>query len=100
MSATVKKTGGWDDGKAQFSQYVITITNSGNSNFENWKITLEFSGKYTLSQSWSGTFEEKEKTRIVKPADYNSTISAGQSAEIGIIVSGGDDLKIKRIKLN
>ena len=100
VSATVKKTGGWDDGKAQFSQYVITITNSGNSNFENWKITLEFSGKYTLSQSWSGTFEEKEKTLIVKPADYNSTISAGQSAEIGIIVSGGDDLKIKGIKLN
>ena len=97
LQVSVKKTGGWNDGTAEFYQYTVTVSNNGNKALENWKITVEFSGKYTLSQSWSGTFEAKDKSLVIKPVDYNSAISAGQSVEIGFIVSGEAGLEVKGV---
>ncbi|MCR5322960.1 MAG: cellulase family glycosylhydrolase [Lachnospiraceae bacterium] len=97
ITVVLSHTGGWNDGKKDYYQFTINIRNDGNSALENWKITLEFAGKYELSQSWNGNFESKNKKLTVSPVDFNSTISAGGSAEIGFIICGDEVEKMPGI---
>ncbi len=88
LSATVSESGGWNDGKSYFTQYTIKLENKGSSDVTDWTVTLSFTGKTSVSQSWNGSFSSSSDTTVVvKPSDHNGTISPGSSQELGFIVS-------------
>ena len=97
LSIVLNNTGGWNDGKKSFRQFTLSIMNNGNTAVENWKITLKFAGKYELSQSWNGTFEEKGSKLVIKPVDFNAVIVKGGLAEAGFIISTEEPGKMPEI---
>lgn len=83
---TVTCSNQWLDGKKQFCQYDLTINNTGKNDITDWSVELDFSCEVTVDQSWNGNFEKSGSGLIVTPADYNQTITAGQSVNAGLIV--------------
>ena len=81
----------WSDGKKQFCQYDLTINNTGKNDITDWSVELDFSCEVTVDQSWNGNFEKSGSGLIVTPADYNQTITAGQSVNAGLIVYADTD---------
>lgn len=88
---TVTCSNQWSDGKKQFCQYDLTINNTGKNDITDWSVELEFSCEVTVDQSWNGNFEKSGSGLIVTPADYNRTITAGQSVNVGLIVYANTD---------
>lgn len=88
---TVNCSNQWSDGKKQFYQYDLTINNTGKNDINDWSVELDFSCEVTVDQSWNGNFEKSGSSLIVTPADYNQTITAGQSVNVGLIVYASAD---------
>lgn len=88
---TVTCSNQWSDGKKQFYQYDLTINNTGKTDINDWSVELDFSCEVTVDQSWNGNFEKSGSSLIVTPADYNQTITAGQSVNVGLIVYASAD---------
>ena len=88
---TVTCSNQWSDGKKQFCQYDLTINNTGKNDITDWSVELDFSCEVTVDQSWNGNFEKSGSGLIVTPADYNQTITAGQSVNAGLIVYADTD---------
>lgn len=84
---TVTDTGGWSTGSGNCSQYTVTIKNTSSTAVNNWKVTVSFSGNVTLDQSWSGNFSANGSSITITPVDFNREIAAGQSVEVGFIIS-------------
>ena len=88
---TVTCSNQWSDGKKQFCQYDLTINNTGKNDITDWSVELDFSCEVTVDQSWNGNFEKSGSGLIMTPADYNQTITAGQSVNAGLIVYADTD---------
>ena len=88
---TVNCSNQWSDGKKQFYQYDLTINNTGKNDINDGSVELDFSCEVTVDQSWNGNFEKSGSSLIVTPADYNQTITAGQSVNVGLIVYASAD---------
>ncbi len=84
---TIANSGGWSSGNGNCSQYTVTIKNTGSTAVNNWKVTVNFSGNVTLDQSWSGSFSASGSSVTITPVDFNREIAAGQSVEVGFIIS-------------
>lgn len=84
---TIANSGGWSSGNGNCSQYTVTIKNTGSTAVNNWKVTVSFSGNVTLDQSWSGSFSANGSNVTITPVDFNREIAAGQSVEVGFIIS-------------
>lgn len=96
---TVTNSGTWNSGSANCYQYTVTIRNTGNAPVSNWKISAEFDTSVTLDQSWSGTYTLNGKTVEITPVDYNKTIDAGASVELGFIVSASGNVETPRVTI-
>ena len=88
---TVTCSNQWSDGKKQFYQYDLTINNTEKTDISDWSVELDFSCEVTVDQSWNGNFEKSGSSLVVTPADYNQTITAGQSVNVGLIVYASAD---------
>lgn len=84
---TVTNSGGWSSGSGNCSQYTVTIKNTGSTAVNNWKVTVSFGSNVTLDQSWSGNFSASGSSVTITPVDFNREIAAGQSVEVGFIIS-------------
>lgn len=84
---TIANSGGWSSGNGNCSQYTVTIKNTGSTAVNNWKVTVSFGGNVTLDQSWSGSFSANGSSVTITPVDFNREIAAGQSVEVGFIIS-------------
>lgn len=84
---TIANSGGWSSGNGNCSQYTVTIKNTGSTAVNNWKVTVSFDSNVTLDQSWSGSFAANGSSVTIKPVDFNREIAAGQSVEVGFIIS-------------
>lgn len=90
VTATLNETGSWSDGRSDFTQYEVTIQNSGSETVSDWTLTLDAPTGLTVSQSWNCTLTQNGTRLLLVPADYARSIpSNGQTQGIGLIVSGG-----------
>jgi len=96
---TVTNSGTWNSGNANCYQFTVTIKNTGNAPVSNWKISAEFGTSITLDQSWSGTYSVSGKTIEITPVDYNKTINAGGSIELGFIVSASGNVETPKVTI-
>ncbi len=83
------------DGKTYY-QYEITVTNNSGKTCGSWKTQITFSENVELKDKWNGNFEVNNNVITITSVDYNETLTNGESTgNIGIIVGGSSNLKIK-----
>ena len=97
---TIANSGGWSSGNGNCSQYTVTIKNTGSTAVNNWKVTVSFSGNVTLDQSWNGSFSANGSSVTITPVDFNSEIAAGQSVEVGFIISYSGNVGTPTVSIN
>jgi len=73
----------WGNG----STIAITIKNTGSSTISNWQLNWTFSGNQKITNLWNGSYTQSGSVVTVKCANYNTTIAAGSSVEIGLTIS-------------
>lgn len=88
----------WQSGRASFSQYSLTITNSGSKVVDDWTITVKFDHKVGLSQCWNGDGKASGDTITIKSQAIDSKIPAGSSlTDIGFIITSDSECKITSV---
>ncbi len=97
---TITNSGGWSTGSGNCSQYTVTVKNTGSAAVNNWKITVSFSGNVTLDQSWNGNFSVNGSSVTITPVDFNNEIAAGQSVEVGFIISYTGSVGTPTVSIN
>lgn len=97
---TIANSGGWSTGSGNCSQYTVTIKNTGSTAIKDWSITVSFSGNIALDQSWSGNFAVSGSNVTIKPVDFNNEIAAGQSVEVGFIISYSGSIGTPTVSVN
>ena len=82
-TVTYEITNSWVDGQAITRQQIgITITNTGTSPIENWRLYYDFKGE--IEQIWSATVQVDESgNTYIDNMGWNSTIWGGSSVEFG-----------------
>lgn len=93
---SAKVVNSWQaDGKTYY-QYEITVTNNSGKTCGSWKTQITFSENVELKDKWNGNFEVNNNVITITSVDYNETLTNGESTgNIGIIVGGSSNLKIK-----
>ena len=89
---TLTQSNHWNDGKADFYQYVVNVKNTSSSKISGWSVTVSFGGNVSIDQSWSGNITASGNTVSIKPQDFNSSLAAGESVEVGFIVKTNESL--------
>ncbi|MBQ4487210.1 MAG: cellulase family glycosylhydrolase [Oscillospiraceae bacterium] len=94
VKISVSKAGGWNDGKSDFIQVDVKITNTGKENINSWTATIPFGGSAAIDQNWSSNVSISKGVITATPVDYNQDIAPGGEASFGIIVKdpGSPDL--------
>ena len=59
----------------------ITITNTGNKAFNNWKLTWTWAGNQQITQSWNSTYTQTGPNASLVNASYNKNIAARRDAQ-------------------
>lgn len=81
---------GWNSGSSMGIQLNLTVENMTGGDETDWerKITVKDGVKVEVAQNWNSSVELKGNTLIIRPADYNKTITAGASVgDIGVILN-------------
>jgi large repetitive protein len=55
----------------------ITITNTGNKSFDNWKLTWTWGGNQQITQAWNSTYTQTGPSASLVNVSYNKNIAAG-----------------------
>lgn len=86
--ATVRKVNSWYDGQRCFTQYTLTVKNTGKKKISGWKVKISFSHAIEKSGDWNGRYTYGGDYLTVRPVSWNRTIAAKKSVtDIGFIVS-------------
>ncbi len=97
---SITNSGNWSSGSGNCYQYTVTIKNTGSSAIRNWNITVNFGSNVTLDQSWNGNYSLSGTNLTITPVDFNSEIAAGQSVEVGFIISCSGSISTPSISIN
>lgn len=73
--------GGKEEG--YIMQYELKLTNQSDTTIKNWSIELIDSSKFEIINIWNGNYIIKDNIVTITPMDYNDSISAYESMEIG-----------------
>lgn len=90
----------WTENDKLFSQLAITLTNKSKKDLSGWQISMGLPKGSSISQSWCGTYTIKQDRLEIMPVDYNTTIPAGTSIDIGCIITSTTALDPNDITLN
>lgn len=87
-TATRRTTGSWSGGY----QSEVTVTNSGNVPMLGWMVDWSLPAGQKVDSLWNGNATYTGQNVMVHNANWNGSLSPGQSATFGYVVtgSGGD----------
>lgn len=69
------------------TQLNIKITNGSDKNYDGWELLIDVGPNAQIEQSWSGNYDVVDGKLVVTGVDYNYSLPAGQSIDIGCIVN-------------
>jgi alpha-L-arabinofuranosidase len=61
----------------------LTITNTGTTALNSWKLTFSFPGNQQVTQGWNGNFTQQGANVTVTNAAYNGSLPAGSTVSPG-----------------
>jgi chitin-binding protein len=87
-TATRSTTNGWNGGY----QSEVTVTNTGDVPMLGWMVNWTLPGGQSVASLWNGNATYTGQDVMVHNADWNGSLSPGQSTTFGYVVqgSGGD----------
>lgn len=85
LTGELKEVNAWDSGADHFIQYDLTLT--AREDLSGWSVTL--AGDAQPQQFWSCQVAAAEGGLVIRGADYNADLKAGETATAGLIVKGG-----------
>lgn len=87
LTATAKISNSWQDADGFYAQLDVSAKNNTSKDSEGWTIKISVPSGTEISSSWNGDFTVSDGYIIIKPADYNGTITAGATlSDIGLII--------------
>ena len=90
----------WESEEKTFYQYSLTIANQSQSAVDGWRAVIVFSGEFSLSDAWCGTYSANGNQLEITPADYNARLESGAATgDIGFIVSGGCGMTAENVSV-
>lgn len=90
----------WESEGKTFYQYSLTIANQSQSAVDGWRVVIVFSGEFSLSDAWCGTYSANGNQLEITPADYNARLESGAATgDIGFIVSGGCGMTAENVSV-
>ena len=90
----------WESEGKTFYQYSLTISNQSQDAIDGWRAVIAFSGEFSLSDAWCGTYSANGNRLEITPADYNARLESGASTgDIGFIVSGGCGMTAENVSV-
>ncbi len=82
--ATISSSNNWKDGKKYVFQYDLNVYNKSKEDLGDWEVRVSgFSGADDDINGWNGEFEIDGDELLVTSVDYNKTIAANSSINIG-----------------
>ncbi len=97
LEVTATIINSWEQENKTYYQYTLTINNLTEEDIKGWTVRLEFSGDYTLQDSWNGSYQAEQNALTISSLEYNGDIGKGKSVEnIGFIVQGEAGLTVVR----
>ena len=98
LKAVLKKVSSWTSGSSTFTQYKLTVKNTGKATASGWKIKATFTRKAVLSQNWNCKVTAKGKTITIRPVSWNKVLTSGQKVEVGLIVQSKGTIRLKKLR--
>lgn len=89
----------WNSNNKIFSQFNINLSNKSDQSLNNWKISISIPDDFEISQIWNATNSINKNTLIMTPVEYNNSISANSSIEIGFITSSISNFEVEKYSL-
>ena len=90
----------WESEGKTFYQYSLTISNQSQDAIDGWRAVIAFSGEFSLSDAWCGTYSANGNQLEITPADYNARLESGATTgDIGFIVSGGSGMTAENVSV-
>jgi hypothetical protein len=62
----------------------IRLANTGTQALSNWQLSWTESNDFTVTNSWSSVVTSSARTITVRPVDWNATVAAGSSVDLGM----------------
>ena len=90
----------WESEGKTFYQYSLTISNQSQDAVDGWRAVIAFSGEFSLSDAWCGTYSANGNQLEITPVDYNARLESGATTgDIGFIVSGGSGMTAENVSV-
>ena len=83
----------WNDGDAVVYQYSLDIHNKSDEDISDWEVKISGFEGGTIGDSWNGTYKISGDTLSVKSVDYNSSIPANTTTNVGFQIKFKDSDK-------
>ena len=100
LQAELQLANSWESEGKTFYQYSLTIANQSQSAVDGWRVVIVFSGEFSLSDAWCGTYSANGNQLEITPADYNARLESGAATgDIGFIVSGGSGMTAENVSV-
>lgn len=93
------KVNTWTSNDKNIFQFNINLSNKSEQSLNDWKISISIPDNFEISQIWNATDSINENTLIITPVEYNNSISANSSIEIGFIASSISNFEIEKYSL-
>lgn len=90
--------GTWDSDGKKCATENIDIYNKTNKKASSWKLDITYASEPSIDQIWNAEYKIKESTITLTSMDYNKTINAGESVNLGYNISASK-LEIKNYTL-
>ncbi len=83
LTATYSVQSQWQNGFVSN----ITVTNTGTTTINSWRVVWTWSGNQAITNSWSTTLTQSGTSVTAANASYNGTLAPGQSTSFGFQAS-------------
>jgi endoglucanase len=98
-TATIRKVNSWKSGNKYYTQYTVTVKNTGTKKISKWAVSAVFGQTVSLNSKWSASYSVSGTKLTMKPLSWNTCLEKGQSTEFGFILQSAKIQTSKSISI-
>jgi endoglucanase len=99
-SASIRKVNSWKNGSKYYTQYTVTVKNTGTKKISKWTVSSTFAQNVSLNSKWSASYTVSGTKLTMKPLSWNTCLEKGQSTEFGFILESAKVQTSKSISIS
>lgn len=100
LNVELKNGNSWMNGGKTCTQVDAVVKNVGQSDVNNWTISMKVPSGAKIAQSWNGQYSISGEILKVTPASYNVTVPAGGNITFGFIIETNDAFRVDSVVIN